>query len=88
MSRKPSLPTRQLVRARAASLFPDQALESIMAVLDEYGTEAHEPDREGVQLAILKLSEGDLDKLLHCIAAAKQDYRDVLYWSTYPQDPG
>jgi hypothetical protein len=59
-----------------------------MAVLDEYGTETHEPDREGVQLAILKLSEGDLDKLLHYIGAAKQDYRGVLYWSTCPQDTG
>jgi hypothetical protein len=88
MYRKPTLPTRQLVRASAASLFADQVLDTIMAVLDEYGIEPHEVDREGVQLAILKLSECDLDKLLHYIAAAKQDYRDVLYWSAYPEESG
>ena len=38
-----------------------------------------------VQLAILKLSEGDPVKLLHFIEAARIDYRDVLAWAEYPE---
>jgi hypothetical protein len=55
----------------------------VIAVLDDYGSGPHERERERVQIAILKLSEGDSDKLLHYIAAAKRDYRDVLYWTEY-----
>jgi hypothetical protein len=35
-----------------------------MEILDLYGIESHEGERERVQIAILKLSEGDDDKLL------------------------
>ena len=38
-----------------------------------------------VHLAILKLSEGDTDKLMSFIEAAKVDYRDVLAWAEYPE---
>jgi hypothetical protein len=38
-----------------------------------------------VQLAILKLSEGDPEKLLQYIEAARVDYRDVLAWAEYPE---
>jgi hypothetical protein len=38
-----------------------------------------------VHLAILKLSEGDTDKLKSYIKAAKADYRDVLAWAEYPE---
>jgi hypothetical protein len=57
-----------------------------MAILDEYGTEPYEQERERVQLAILKLAEGEIDKLLHFTRAAKGDFRDVLYWADYPRD--
>jgi hypothetical protein len=38
-----------------------------------------------VHLAILKLSEGDPEKLLDYIEAARIDYRDVLAWAEYPE---
>ena len=57
-----------------------------MAMLNEYGTEPYEQERERVQLAILKLAEGDIDKLLHFTQAAKGDFRDVLYWAEYLHD--
>ena len=61
--------------------FPGLELAVVLSILDEYGKEAHEGERERVQLAILKLSSGDEGKLLHNVVAAKQDYRDVLMWS-------
>ena len=41
-------------------------------------------ERERVQLAVLKLSDGDHEKLKHNIQAAIVDYRDVLAWAEYP----
>jgi len=58
----------------------------VLSILDEYGTQTHEREREHVQLAILKLSAGDRRRLLQNVAAAKRDYRDVLMWSEEP-DP-
>jgi hypothetical protein len=55
-----------------------------MQILDEYGTCSWEVGRERVQLAILKLSEGDLDTLRSYMALAKTDYRDVLAMAEYP----
>jgi hypothetical protein len=83
-NQQPVVPTRQLVCSMTGTIFPHEDVDVVLAILDEYGIEPYEPERERVQLAILKLSEGDVDKLLHYIRAAKQDYRDVLYWSTYP----
>jgi len=53
--------------------------------LVSYGISSHEREAERVQLAILKLSEGQAEKALAMVAAAKQDYRDVLMWAEYPE---
>ena len=68
--------------------FPNQALTTITDALNLYGVEPFERERERVQLAILKLSKGDLDQLWYYLDRAKQDYRDVLYWAEYyPTSP-
>lgn len=67
---------------------PDEDTATVLAVLDAYGTEPYERERERVQIAILKLSEGNVDKLLQCVTAAKLDYRDVLYWAEYSEETG
>lgn len=41
-----------------------------------------------VRLAVLKLAEGNLDKLERNIALAQQDYRDVLAAAEYPNTFG
>jgi len=79
--------TREAVLSAAARVFPTEDLTNIMAALDLYGIESYERERERVQLAILKLSEGNMDKLCHYTGAAKQDYRDVFYWAEYPRSP-
>jgi hypothetical protein len=55
-------------------------------VLDGYGVESYERERERVQLAILKLSEGNEEKLREFVAVAKRDYRDVLFWAENPEE--
>src|SRR5882762_224806 len=79
-------PTREMVVAAVVAGFPDREPALIMELLDEFGVESYERERERVQLAILHLSEGDEDKLLEYLIVAKRDYRDVLYWAEYPKE--
>ncbi len=63
--------------------FPNESPASIVEALNLYGVEVYERERERVQLAILKLSEGNLGQLWYYLDCAKRDYRDVLYWAEY-----
>lgn len=51
----------------------------VMETLNMYGVEPGELERVKVQLAILKLCDCDLDRLMHYVTRAKRDYRDVLF---------
>jgi len=64
-------------------LFPEHDTEVILSILDMYGVEPYERERERVHLAILKLSKGDEDRLLEHVGMAKRDYRDVIMWAEY-----
>ena len=78
---------REEVLAIVASLFPETDVPAVMETLDSYGAQSSEPERERVQLAILKLSEGQRSKLQHYVEAAKREDRDVLSWSEHPAQP-
>jgi len=60
--------------------------QQVLDRLALYGVEPHEREVPRVQLAILKLSEGRLDRLADLVSAAKRDYRDVLMWAEYPEE--
>jgi hypothetical protein len=75
---------RSDVLAAVQALFP-LSWESVLAQLDTYGVESYEHERERVQLAVLELGEGNEDKTRGYLAAAKDDYRDVLYWAEHPE---
>jgi hypothetical protein len=66
--------------------FPESAHTRVLELLDGYGVEPYERERERVQLAILKLSEGNEEKLQEFVAGAKRDYRDVLFWADNPEE--
>jgi len=53
----------------------------VLELLDSYGVEPYERERERVQVAILKLSAGSEAKVREYVAVAKRDYRDVLFWT-------
>lgn len=55
-------------------------LDDLTALLNQYADS--EADR--VKLAILKLSNGDIEELKHCLEMTKVDYRDVLLYAEYP----
>ena len=69
---------REEVVALAQEMFGEGRLDEVLAMLDEYGTEAHEHEVNRVKLAILRLSGGKTDRLMYWVKAAKVDYRDPL----------
>ena len=58
----------------------------VLELLDSYGVEPYERERERVQVAILKLSAGSEEKVREYVAVAKRDYRDVLFLAEYPEE--
>jgi len=76
--------TRDEVVVVVQKTFPESAHARVLELLDSYGVESYERERERVQLAILQLSEGNEEKLREFVAVAKRDYRDVLFWADNP----
>jgi hypothetical protein len=74
-------PTRGDVIAAVHARFPGRDAATVLAVLDTYGTEPSERERERVQLAIIALCEGSEEKLGYLVRTAKTDYRDILCWA-------
>ena len=78
--------SRAAVIEAISAAFAAGARDRVLAMVDTYGRKPHERERERVQLAILKLSEGDEAKLGYFLSVAKQDYRDVLFWADNPTE--
>ena len=78
--------SRDDVIAVVQSNFPESAHVRVLELIDTYGVESYERERERVQLAILKLSDGNEEKLREFVARAKRDYRDVLFWAENPEE--
>jgi hypothetical protein len=62
--------------------FPKEQFDFVMAVLHRYESKRERPR---VQLATLKLANGDLDALQKQIGTALEDFRDVLAPAEYPE---
>ncbi len=71
--------TRQQVLQGVQVNFPRHNPSQIMELLDLYGLEPSEQQRERVQIAILQLSNGNLPRLFDLVEMAKHDYRTLLH---------
>jgi hypothetical protein len=78
--------SRDEVVAAIQATFLESSRARVLELLDSYGVESYERERERVQLAILKLSGGSEEKLREFVAVAKRDYRDVLFWAENPDE--
>jgi hypothetical protein len=78
--------SRDEVAASVQATFPTGSWARVIELLDSYGVELYERERERVQLDILKLSAGSEEKVREYVAVAKRDYRDVLFWAEYPEE--
>ncbi len=73
---------KNLILAKIKQTFPNEELEKIFSILNN----SSERNDQHTQLAVLKLSEGNLENLYYALEAAKSDWRDVLAWAEYPEE--
>jgi hypothetical protein len=78
--------SRELVISKIKKDFNTKYGELAKSDLELYGTENHELERERVQMAILKLANGNIDELSRLVKIAKKDYRDVIALAEYPEE--
>jgi hypothetical protein len=64
--------------------YPDEVVDRVMSLLDQYGHEKWHLEEPRVLLACLKLANGDLRELQRQISVASSDFRDVLAAAEYP----
>jgi hypothetical protein len=57
----------------------------VISILDEFGKQEWNSPGARVRLAILKLANGDLDKLMDHTKVAIEDFRDALSAAEYPR---
>ena len=74
--------TREDVVQRVARDFPVEQREEVLATLDRYPGDTP-AGRARVQLAVLTVAAGDLQKVREYVAHANIDFRDVLYWAEH-----
>ena len=70
--------TRERVIATVAEQFPPELRETVLKGLDEYPGDTVS-GRARVQLAVLKIAKGDVERVHQLVAHANIDYRDILY---------
>jgi hypothetical protein len=80
------MPLPQSVIDRVRNDFPPGDHDEVLEVLSFYGTETYESETERVLLAVLDLSHGSVQAVGDYVDRAKKDYRDVLFWSEYPEE--
>ena len=59
--------------------FPNEPLGTLQALLREYRGK----EQVRVFRCIVQLSQGDTQRLLHYIAVANEDYRNLICWAEY-----
>ena len=64
--------------------FPLEHTAAARAILARYGGQSWQRESIRVQIAVMKLANGNLAKLDEFMKVAEQDYRDVLSWAEYP----
>lgn len=64
--------------------FSADRVPEVLAVLDQYGGEPWQEERDRVHLAALKLAGGSIDRLRAEIGGGKIDARDLIAAAEYP----
>ena len=75
------------VPRKLAAAWPDAAQRAqVQAELARYGQAGQEPEVERVQLAILKLCDGQRERVTELVEAAKRDRAGVLFRAEHPRE--
>jgi hypothetical protein len=76
--------TPAFVQRLVVRLFAENDRVAATDMLAQHALHANHPEVVRVQVAVLKLSEGNTDALRRYLRDAMVDYRDVLAWAEYP----
>ena len=84
------VPLSEATLARIRAIFPPEQQAYVIKLIEEQCAdnlpfqENTTPQRsERIRHAVLKLSEGNLDKLTDALAIAQRDWRDALVWAGF-----
>ncbi len=64
--------------------FPEENPSELLAALSRYGTEKYHSEKHRVHAAILKLSNGNRERVDHFVQNAMNDFRDILMPAELP----
>jgi hypothetical protein len=81
------LPYSRSIEDKLTAAFPVPVRSSARRALPSVSELPEGAPYDRIVLAILQLAAGDVDQLTHFAAAAKADWRDVLYWTEHPAGP-
>lgn len=70
---------------KAGLLFPDEELHEIMLILDDYGHDTYQQVAPRIQMAVLRMCNGKVNRLRAYMDTARGDFRDVLAVAEYPR---
>lgn len=76
--------TPAVVERLVTQLFAAPDRGAATAMLSAHARHANHAEVVRVQVAVLKLSDGQPDRLRQMLTHAMNDYRDVLAWAQYP----
>lgn len=74
---------REVVEAKVKVLFPNYAPAHILQLLDTVVPSFWGPER--LQLALLKLSKGDVEQLRRYVGTPKRDFMNLIGRAEYPK---
>lgn len=72
----------KLIEADFSEKDREKAIKEMSSITLKHVMAESEQNLKNTWLAILKLSKGNLTELIRLVECAKQDFRDVIYWST------
>jgi hypothetical protein len=82
---------RNFLKSRVSQDFTEadqaQALAELESITLQHVMAESQTNLDNTWQAILELSRGDLPELQRLVAAAKLDFRDVIYWTSLENKP-
>ncbi len=75
---------KEFVEKAIRKIFQNKNIDDVLRVLNRYQGSTSDGKRR-VQLAILKICEGDYEKLDYYVDVANRDYRDILMLAEFDE---
>jgi hypothetical protein len=79
-------PSRELVLRKLHDTFSAADAAEALSILETYGREPSQWERDRVHLAMLMVSRGSLQRLRSAAEAAVSDFRDLLVGAEFPEE--